>query len=263
MLALRLWLGGKFFGLVGSVGARVTPGRMIKWDCDEPELEGLRYVAANTDIPIPRLYRVHRFNRRLALEIEFFSGCDTLQACWRGYTYDQKQAIVDQIGGFIKQLRKLEPPHPQRISSTDGGACRDIRVGSVKRFGPFDDLAAFHECVRGGIAPEHVEDTFGAKVARVHQRKYKVCFTHGDLGVQNILVRDAKVVAVLDWECAGWYPEYWEYTKAHYNSVLLPEFYEMLRERIERYDEELEAERVLWRRLDQPLDEVVRSETAG
>lgn len=255
MLALRLWLGGKIFGPVGIVGARVTPTRMIKWNCEEPELEGLRYAAANTTIPVPRLYRVHRLNHKLALEMEFFPGCETLQVCWRNYTYQQKQAIVDEIAGFIKQLRTLEPPSPQRVSSTDGGACRDIRVSTVKRFGPFDDTAAFHECIRGGILQDYVKEAFGEKVMQVHQRQYKICFTHGDLGVQNILVRDAKVVAIIDWECAGWYPEYWEYTKAHYNWALLPEFYEMLRQRIDRYDDELEAERFLWRRFDQPLDE--------
>jgi hypothetical protein len=45
---------------------------------------------------------------------------------------------------------------------------------------------------------------------------------------------------------------------AHYNAVLLPEFYDMLKERVDRYDEELEAERVLWRKLDQPLDEKLK-----
>lgn len=25
-----------------------------------------------------------------------------------------------------------------------------------------------------------------------------------------------KISGVVDWECAGWYPEYWEYTKAHF-----------------------------------------------
>ncbi|KAM3422441.1 hypothetical protein BST61_g2789 [Cercospora zeina] len=227
MLRIRLWLGEKIFGLVGSVGARVSPHRMIKWNCEEPELEALRFAAANTNIPVPRLYRMHRLNDQLALEMEFLSGCATLQDCWRNYTIQQKQAVVDEIGVFIKQLRKLEPPDPQRISSTSGGACRDIRVGTVRRFGPFADSAAFH----------------------------RICFTHGDLAAINIFVRDAKVVAIIDWECAGWYPEYWEYTKAHYNSVYLPEFYEMLRQRVDRYDGELEAERVLWQRMNQPLDD--------
>ncbi|KAK5112710.1 hypothetical protein LTR62_003808 [Meristemomyces frigidus] len=109
---------------------------------------------------------------------------------------------------------------------------------------------------------DYTQECFGDKVLQVHcQRQYRICSTHGDLGVQNILVRDGKVVAILDWECAGWYAEYWGYTKAHYNSVLLPEFYEMLRQKIDRYDDQLEAERVLWRRLDQPLNKVVRAET--
>ncbi|EMF17812.1 uncharacterized protein SEPMUDRAFT_160996 [Sphaerulina musiva SO2202] len=161
---------------------------MIKWNCEEPELEGLRYVAANTDILIPRLCRVHRSHHQLALEMGFFSGCGPLQVCWRNYTCNQKQAIVDEIVAFIKQLRKLEAPCPQRISRT-------------ARFGPFDDIAAFHDCVRDGIALEYVQGSFGAKVLQVHQRQ--------------ILVRDAKVVALIDWECAGWYPGYWEYTRAH------------------------------------------------
>lgn len=118
MLALRLWLGGKCFGPGGLVGARVSPHRMIKWNCEEPELEVLRYVAANTDIPIPRLCRVHRSHNQLALGMIFFSGCGPLQVCWRNYTCNQKQAIVDEIVAFIKQLRKLEAPCPQRTSRT-------------------------------------------------------------------------------------------------------------------------------------------------
>ena len=48
-----------------------------------------------------------------------------------------------------------------------------------------------------------------------HEKKeYKTCFTHGDLSSSNILVRDGRVVAIIDWEMAGWYPEYWEYTSA-------------------------------------------------
>lgn len=68
---------------------------------------------------------------------------------------------------------------------TDGGASRDIRVGSVKRFGPFDDIAAFYDCLRGDIALEYVQGSFGSKVLQVHQRQYKICFTHGDLGVKK------------------------------------------------------------------------------
>lgn len=44
-----------------------------------------------------------------------------------------------------------------------------------------------------------------------------ITFTHGDLHRSNILVSledPAQVVAIVDWEQSGWYPEYWEYCKA-------------------------------------------------
>lgn len=63
---------------------------------------------------------------------------------------------------------------------------------------------------------------------QVHSREYKICFTHGDLGVDNILIKNGEAAAIIDWECMRWYPEYWEYTKAHYHLCILPDFYEML-----------------------------------
>ena len=43
---------------------------------------------------------------------------------------------------------------------------------------------------------------------------HKVVFTHGDLAHHNIMVDNGHVTAFLDWESAGWYPEYWKYTTA-------------------------------------------------
>ncbi|KAJ5135168.1 uncharacterized protein N7515_004446 [Penicillium bovifimosum] len=45
-----------------------------------------------------------------------------------------------------------------------------------------------------------------------------VVFTHDDLVPPNIMLSSGpnpKVVAVIDWGQAGWYPAYWEYCKAH------------------------------------------------
>jgi aminoglycoside phosphotransferase (APT) family kinase protein len=45
--------------------------------------------------------------------------------------------------------------------------------------------------------------------------------THGDLHQGNIIVSTTsppRVLAVVDWAHAGWYPDYWEYCKACYTS---------------------------------------------
>jgi hypothetical protein len=262
LLALRIWLGRHIFGTIGKpdfpAGYRISPTRVVKWPCEEPELEGHRFVASQTTLPVPRIYRARKWRGHLAIEMEYLPGCATLWDCWRTLSEEQKLRIVEQVGGFIEELRSLKRSLTTsgEISSTNGGACRDVRVGTSKLFGPFDDVADFHRCLRGGAEMDVAREIFGDKVADMHARKHGIRFTHGDLGVQNILIRDGQVVAVIDWECSGWFPEYWEYTKAHYNSALLPEFYDMLRERIHRYDDELAAERVLWRWFDQPLDVV-------
>lgn len=57
------------------------------------------------------------------------------------------------------------------------------------------------------------------------RRGYRIYFTHTDLNPRNILVDEAvrqdgsrgwRVTRIPDWEMAGHYPEYWEYTKALY-----------------------------------------------
>lgn len=45
----------------------------------------------------------------------------------------------------------------------------------------------------------------------------KFYFTHGDITIGNIIVSgfpgSYAITGIIDWEQAGWYPEYWEYCK--------------------------------------------------
>ena len=42
----------------------------------------------------------------------------------------------------------------------------------------------------------------------------ELVFTHGDLAGRNILVKDGKLVGLIDWELSGWYPRYSEPVRA-------------------------------------------------
>ena len=127
----------------------------------------------------------------------------------------------------------------------------DLRIGP-RPFGPFDSHQDFHAYIRENLAIENCTRTFGQQVTECHARKYRSCFTHADLCLRNILVHNGKVAAIVDWGFGGWYPEYWEYTKAHYGQMDLPEWYEGLESALDRYDHELEAEQILWDQCDEP-----------
>ncbi len=50
----------------------------------------------------------------------------------------------------------------------------------------------------------------------ISSQVHKIVFTHADLRPANIIVKNGHIVGIIDWEMAGWYPEYWEFAKAFY-----------------------------------------------
>lgn len=251
LLPLRLWIGKKTFGAdkLGPRGVRVSPGRMIKGPCPISELEAMKYVAQHTSIPVPKVFNTHYYDYWFYIEMEFIRGT-SLDIAWNRaeLSQDQKKYITNQVAGYVSQLRKLEPPREGIVASTNFGENVDHRVGSWG-FGPFVSHEAFHSYIRADIPL----DELGPEIAECHSRRYRSCFTHADLAPRNIMVHNGKVSAIVDWQFGGWYPEYWEYTKANYGAIAQPEWYSGLANALEkRYDDKLEAERVLWRLLDDP-----------
>ncbi|KAH0829649.1 hypothetical protein FOPE_10685 [Fonsecaea pedrosoi] len=246
----RLWLGKKRFGFLGPTVIRVSKNRIIKGPCEVGELEGLEYVAQHTSIPVPKVYQTYRIDEKLYIEMEYVHG-DTLQAVWNGnaFSADEKQALVNQVSNYIEQLRGLEPPQNGIVASPKLGQCFDVRLG-YRPFGPFSSTEEFHSFLRGNIPLETCSEVFGEAVTRCHSRQYRISFSHADICPRNLIVHNRKLVVVIDWQFAGWYPEYWEYTKAHY-TYANADWWARFEQAVTRYDDELAAERALWRQLEE------------
>lgn len=85
--------------------------------------------------------------------------------------------------------------------------------------GPFVSVHEFHEwftCLWRRPVPD--ADSIPTEPFR-HELSddSSIKFTHGDLHGSNIIISAAKpyrVLAIIDWEQSGWFPEYWEARKA-------------------------------------------------
>ncbi|ENH72131.1 hypothetical protein FOC1_g10006503 [Fusarium oxysporum f. sp. cubense race 1] len=80
--------------------------------------------------------------------------------------------------------------------------------------GPFTSLESFQEwLVR---PPKRIEEQslHWAQMTKQLGADYPIVFTHGDISSRNIMIRDGRIVAILGWEWAGWYPVYWDYVFA-------------------------------------------------
>ncbi|KAF5021319.1 hypothetical protein F66182_6641 [Fusarium sp. NRRL 66182] len=247
-LRFRLWLGKLLFRDLGSSAVRVSWHRIIKGPCNPPEVEAMQYVASHTTIPVPKIYAVHRENGLIYIEMAHVKG-DCLDSAWKRISTDEKDSIFADIKQYLSCLRQLQPPTHDIVSSALQNPAYDCRVG-FRFFGPMNQ-DEFHSLTRGHLRTEDIP-LLGPEVVHVHTTaRYKTHFTHADLAPRNIMVRHGRVAAIIDWAYSGWYPEYWEFTKAHYN-CLEEDWEDYLRLALPCYETELIAEQTLWRRLPEP-----------
>jgi Ser/Thr protein kinase RdoA (MazF antagonist) len=112
-------------------------------------------------------------------------------------------------------MRRIPPPG-SGVSNIDGGSLFDPRISvPTWRFGPFTSIQAFHEFLHDGLEASPNMDPEVHDLIAQHDGPWPPpAFTHGDLSSLNILAKGDQVVGIVDWETAGWFPSYWEYTTA-------------------------------------------------
>jgi thiamine kinase-like enzyme len=101
----------------------------------------------------------------------------------------------------------------------DGTACSDpVFCAELDGFGPYKDEQGFNEGLIRAMKLSQ-DSTWVDLVARFIRAlpAHDIVLTHSDFSPRNILVRGDQVVAILDWEMSGFYPEFWEYVKALYH----------------------------------------------
>lgn len=118
-------------------------------------------------------------------------------------------------------------PKPGAIAAADMQSLWDPGLlRGIHGFGPFANETDFHNFLHFGLQKDFkilTPSTWVTEEERKEMKRmvdlqdgkaHKICFTHGDINSSNILVKGGKIVGLIDFEYAGFYPEYWEYTCA-------------------------------------------------
>lgn len=106
-----------------------------------------RFVAANTTIPVPRVYE-KATKPAPSITMEYIEG-QTLEDAWKGFSEEQKLGIVGQLSNILSQLRNLKG---QYIGSLDHGKAYEVRQ-TVREGGPFDTEKEFNEFLLSNTYP--------------------------------------------------------------------------------------------------------------
>jgi hypothetical protein len=191
-------------GTVVKYGTRIRP-----W-----EGYALRLARQNiTTIPVPKVFDIITDKNETYIVQEKLVGTLLSEALpsMSGSTLLQ---IASELRAFIRELSKLDGDG-RRLGLVGMSGCFDRGVlgrFDMRRFGKpcMEGIKTTEEFVRWiynyppnvlGAEREHWINEF--------QSHFPTIFSHGDLQPENILVHDGHVSGIIDWECAGWYPYFW------------------------------------------------------
>ncbi|KAJ5399313.1 hypothetical protein N7465_009802 [Penicillium sp. CMV-2018d] len=180
---------------------RVAKNRLLKYGHPqkiELEAENMRYVAENTTIPIPHVHEIQIHDGGVkSILMDYIEG-QTLQDAWSSMIPSQKMSVAQELHGYIQQLRGLKYEQSRPFTYKNIYTRHSIHLDEYL----FSRLTTTVDFVRNTTATKKPEDN--------------MVFTHGDLAPRNILVdAHGHVTALLDWELAGWQPEWCETVRAY------------------------------------------------
>ncbi|KAJ5713444.1 Aminoglycoside phosphotransferase [Penicillium malachiteum] len=187
------------------------------------EAQTLRFIAENTTIPVPNVYDVRwEDGQVVAITMDYMSG-KRLDEAWETLDPDQKLSIAKELHSYINQLRDLKGDY---IGAVNPGKTVTGRAVAVEG-GPFDTEQQFNESLLGRIIRQ-APDLLRHYARHALSENHEIVFTHSDIAPEKFLVEGGRIAAILDWEDAGWYPEYWEYTRAFRYFRPMPDWPEYL-----------------------------------
>lgn len=180
-----------------------------------PEASTMDFIAHNTSIPVPKVYCAFKRKDWTYIVMERVKG-ECIAHGWTSRSAESRSKILGQLKEMVDSMRRI-PAHSTAIANVDGGRLWDCRLpGKSLDFGPFENIDAFHQYLRGGLnaVSEGLPPTVN-ELIQLHDREWQSpVFTHGDLSSLNIMAKGDTITGIVDWETAGWYPYYWEYTTA-------------------------------------------------
>ncbi|KAJ9266341.1 hypothetical protein DTO212C5_6428 [Paecilomyces variotii] len=192
------------------------------------------------EVPAPRLYAMYHDPhnpKQLFLIMQRVPGVQ-LNSIWPSLAQSEKDDIIAKLKLIFDAMRKTECPWPDFFGGLDGGGVHHYlfysQHGDRKFLGPFSSEPAFVEGLVGNYRalvernnlPDYKARFYEKYLPRVLQG-HRPTLTHGDVQQKNIMVventsrrndqggRSFDIVLV-DWENAGWFPDFWEFFCASY-----------------------------------------------
>jgi len=210
-----------------------------------------QYVSRNTSVPVPIILDVTKDNNGTLFLMTRVPGqaVADMEGGLNAASPEQLSVFTDTIRDWLTQLQSLTPPSDGSICGFLGGDFSSHRILFDERVGPFESQDVFHAQMFCTLWPS-ADPAIAALARTVHQKRYRMCFTHGDLSPDNILVdHHFRPIGLVDLQCAAWMPEHWDFTTALWRRQRYVAWFNAFTQAFPQYRNELAVEIELWKTI--------------
>jgi aminoglycoside phosphotransferase len=198
-------------------------GLILKWS-DRTRIEEAiaMQMARAAGMPVPKVlcYGEHPAKqfRRISILMTRLPGSppktfrDPLQV-------EKEDPWLGELGRCLRAMRTWKSPYDEKLICSVAGTSILSQLFLGPSLGPVKSERELYEHLLGSAkyrgfrfaSTEEYEKTLGL-ARKILNMPHRIVFTHGDLKANNILVDDkGHLSGFIDWESAGWHPEYWEF----------------------------------------------------
>ncbi|KAK0186166.1 kinase-like domain-containing protein, partial [Armillaria mellea] len=193
---------------------------VLKFSPHAREAEGIAMsIARSMGVPAPRFisYGEHPSSTgpRLGSMLMTRIPGKTLKSITDSLSPEEFDTIMQELARILDRMRSYSNPWGTRVCGVDGNDIYGARVPG-SHISACDDESSFYARLLQAAGARD-DDEGGLAILEKAKKMptlfpHDIVFTHGDLWDHNIMVDQGHITGIVDWEWAGWLPEYWEYT---------------------------------------------------
>jgi len=173
-------------------------------------------VRESTAIPVPAIRRFLNMGGRKGFIMDYIQG-ETVSDIWSTLGLFQRACLVWTVRRYVRQLRHVLVPGTTRSEQFPGPIGREPQLCYGPMFssdwggGPFtsyDDLTSWF--MHKLDVNRNVKKSPQGSIS--FDSSFPLVLTHLDLSPRNVIIDDNSQIWLIDWEHAGFYPQWFEHT---------------------------------------------------
>lgn len=233
LLPLRIRLGKRIYNMRRTNVDHVD--RLDRWTCVkwfeagdkyvDIEVANMVFVAGVVGAVAPRFLDVVLYTPpasatsraprpQKGIVMEYKRG-EPLESAWCKMSAAERLGFRADFAHFLRALRVVPPPFRGYVGSPDGRPCSDFKAHTSWQtnesiYGPFHSVPAFHDWLISNLQRRRPRELPTTLREGLPDRPDTV-LSHADLHLDNVLIHNGRLSAIIDWATLGWYPDYWEY----------------------------------------------------